>query len=396
MTVKIIRPSNLWTKAGKEKMHPFESRNAHFDRLVNTSGLKWLGQNTNHATPHPAVLEAIQRCLADEEFHIYAPPVGLEALRSGITADLGLPDQAALVFDGAVSALAHSCRVLLGPGDELITTDPTWNWPMVFAKSVGATVKQIPIYGDEYDYRLAPERLAAAIGPKTKVVYLVDPNNPLGSACTSAEMDAIVDAVRPSQAFLIHDCTYRHFAYDHTLAASRFPERTLTVYSFSKWLGLAGLRIGAMVTTPDLAERLAAAQPNILGSNILSQRAAIAGLQIKDEWFPGVLAQQRANQQLIKDAVDRLDNVRIPVFPSNGNFLVIECSGAGVRPEVLTACYQERGIMIRQGAYHTPNFGDRFVKVSTSVPAEWIEEFVELLPAMMDMARGRNEAVKLF
>ena len=377
-------------------MHPFEVRNAHFDRLVNTPGLKWLGQNTNHATPHPAVIEAVQRCLVDEEFHIYAPPLGLEALRSGIVGDLGLPDHAALVCDGAVAGLAHACRTLLEPGDELVTTDPTWNWPMVFAKSVGATVKQIPIYGEEYGYRLAPARLADAIGPKTKIVYLVDPNNPLGSACTAAEIDAIVEVIRPSRAVLIHDCTYRHFAYNHTLAATRFPERTLTVYSFSKWLGLAGLRIGAIVAAPALAERLTAAQPNVLGSNILSQRAAIAGLGIKAEWFPGVLANQRANQKLIKDAVDRLDNVRMPVFPSNGNFVVIECDAAGVRPEALTACYQERGIMIRQGAYHTPNFGHRFVKVSTSVPSAWVEEFVELLPEMLEKARGRNDDVNLF
>jgi histidinol-phosphate/aromatic aminotransferase/cobyric acid decarboxylase-like protein len=134
----------------------------------------------------------------------------------------------------------------------------------------------------------------------------------------------------------------------------------------------------------------------MLGSSILSQRAAIAGLAIKNEWFPDVLSNQRANQKLIHNVVDRLPGVEMPVFPSNGNFVVIECAAAGVRPEALTACYQERGIMIRQGAYHTPNFGDRFVKVSTSVPSAWIEEFVELLPAMLEAARGRNDPGKLF
>lgn len=377
-------------------MHAYEARNAHFDRLVNTPGLKWLGQNTNHAPPHPAVVEAVQRCMVDEEFHIYAPPLGLEALRAGIIADLALPDQVALVSDGAVAGLAHVCKTLLGPGDELITTDPTWNWPMVFARSVGATVKQIPIYGAEHDYRLDPKRLADAITPDTKIVYLVDPNNPLGTACTADEIEAIVAAIRPSNAVLIHDCTYRHFAHQHHLAAELMPERTLTVYSFSKWLGLAGLRVGAIVASPDMAEKLTVSQPNMLGSSILSQRAAIAGLAIKDEWFPGVLANTRANQRLIKDAVDRLPGLSMPVFPSNGNFIVIECAAAGVTPEALTACYQEHGIMIRQGSYHTPTFGDRFVKVSTSVPAPWVEEFVDLLPRMLEKARGRNDPGKLF
>ena len=377
-------------------MKPFEVRNAHFDRLVNTPDLRWMGQNTNHAKPHAAVIEAMERCIRDEEFHIYAPPAGLEELRQGIVSDLGLKDHAALVSDGAVSSLYHVCHTLLQPGDEFITTDPTWNWPMAFAGSVGATVKQIPIYGAEYGYRLAPERLAAAITPKTRVVYLVDPNNPLGTACTSAEIESIAAIAKAAGAYLIHDCTYRHFAHSHELAAKHYPDRTLTIYSFSKWLGLAGLRVGAVVADPDLIERLAGSPPNNLGSSILSQRAALAGLKIKSEWFPGVLTQQRANQKLINDAVTKIAGLEMPVYPSNGNFIVIECEKAGVKPEALVAAFQERKIMIRQGAYHTPTFGDRFIKVSTSVPSLWVEEFVALLPAMVERARGRNEPVKLF
>jgi len=377
-------------------MRSFEQRNAHFDRLVNTKGLRWLGQNTNHAPVHPAVVEAMQRCIAEEEFHIYGPPAGLEELREGIIADLGLPGLSALVSDGAVASLYHACHTLLSPGDEFITTDPTWNWPMAFARAVGATVKQIPIYGEEYGYRLAPERLAAAITPKTKLIYLVDPNNPLGTACTREEIAAIAAIARKAGAWLIHDCTYRHFAYDHTLAATLYPEKTITIYSFSKWLGLAGLRVGAIVAHPDLVERLAVAPPNNLGSSILSQRAAAAGIRVKAEWFPQVLELTRVNQKLIKDAVDRIDRLEMPVFPSSGNFVVIETQKAGVAPEALVAEYQKHNIMIRQGAYHTPNFGDRFVKVSTSVPAEWVEEFVALLPDLVERARGNNEQVKLF
>ena len=94
--------------------------------------------------------------------------------------------------------------------------------------------------------------------------------------------------------------------------------------------------------------------------------------------------------------MDRLPGLKMPVFPSNGNFLVIECSDTGVRPEALVACYQKGGFLIRQGAYHTPKFGDRFIKVSTSVPAAWVEEFAALLPQMLDQARGYNEETKLF
>lgn len=377
-------------------MQSFEVRNAHFDRLVNTPGLRWMGQNTNHGTPHPAVIAAMEKCIRDEEFHIYAPPAGLEALRQGVVEDLGLSGQCALISDGAVASLYHICHTLLAPGDEFITTDPTWNWPMAFARSVGASVTQIPIYGEEYGYRLAPERLKAAITPKTKVIYVVDPNNPLGTACTAQEIAEIAAVAREAGAYLIHDCTYRHFAYEHHLAAAVYPERTLTIYSFSKWLGLAGMRVGAVVSTPEIIARLADAPPNNLGSSILSQRAALAGLSIKAEWFPGILANQRANQKLIKDAVDRVPGLSMPVFPSNGNFVVVECGAAGIRPDALVAAFQKHDIMIRQGAYHTPTFGDRFIKISTTVPAAWVEEFVDLLPGLVEQVRGQNEAVKLF
>lgn len=377
-------------------MRPFDVRNAHFDKLVNTRGLRWLGQNTNHSKPHPAVVEAMVRCAQDEEFHIYAPPAGLEALRAGILDDLGLPSQSALVSDGAIESLYHVCHTLLRPGDEFITTDPTWNWPMAFAQAVGASVKQIPIYGSQHRYRLDPARLEEAIGPKTKVVYLVDPNNPLGTACTKPEIERIVAAVNRAGAYLIHDCTYRHFAYEHHLAAQLAPDRTITIYSFSKWLGLAGLRIGAVVAHPDVIERLAAAPPNNLGSSILSQRAAIAGLSIKDEWFPGVLTELRDNQALVKAAVDKISGLSVPVYPSNGNFLVIECGELGIRPEALVAAYNEHEIMIRQGGYHTPTFGEKFVKVSLSVPRAWAEEFANLLPAMVERARTSNKPAKVF
>ena len=377
-------------------MQSFEVRNAHFDRLVNTPGLRWMGQNTNHGTPHPAVIAAMEKCIRDEEFHIYAPPAGLEALRQGVVEDLGLSGQCALISDGAVASLYHICHTLLAPGDEFITTDPTWNWPMAFARSVGASVTQIPIYGEEYGYRLAPERLKAAITPKTKVIYVVDPNNPLGTACTAQEIAEIAAVAREAGAYLIHDCTYRHFAYEHHLAAAVYPERTLTIYSFSKWLGLAGMRVGAVVSTPEIIARLADAPPNNLGSSILSQRAALAGLSIKAEWFPGILANQRANQKLIKDAVDRVPGLSMPVFPSNGNFVVVECGAAGIRPDALVAAFQKHDIMIRQGAYHTPTFGDRFIKISTTVPTAWVEEFVDLLPGLVEQVRGQNEAVKLF
>jgi histidinol-phosphate/aromatic aminotransferase/cobyric acid decarboxylase-like protein len=109
-----------------------------------------------------------------------------------------------------------------------------------------------------------------------------------------------------------------------------------------------------------------------------------------------VLAELRANQGLVKAASDKVPGLCMPVHPSNGNFVIIECNALGIRPDALVGAYGERDIMIRQGAYHTPTFGDRFVKVSLSVPRGWAEEFAELLPSMIERARSRNEQTKAF
>lgn len=377
-------------------MSDFETRNRYFDRLSNTPGLRWMGQNTNHHPLPPAVLKAMHDSIDRDEFRAYAPPLGFEALRQGVVADLGLDGAIAMITDGGVEALYHICHTFLRAGDQFVTTDPGWKWPPAFARAIGAEVAEIPIYDAGQGYRLSAALLEAAVTDKTRVIYLVDPNNPLGTCIEEAEMVRIAAIARARGALLIHDCTYRHFADGHTLAARYYPEGTLTTYSFSKWLGAAGLRIGAAVGAPALIERLAAAPPNNLGSNVVSQRAALAGLQAKSEWFPDVQRTQRRNQAEIKKAAEAIPGFHLPVYPSNGNFLLIECVEAGIQPEALVAAMQEHRILIRQGSYHTPTFGHRFIKVSTTVPEAWVDEFCALLPRVAAEVRGRNTEVEVF
>ncbi|MGD1876810.1 MAG: pyridoxal phosphate-dependent aminotransferase [Kiloniellaceae bacterium] len=373
-----------------------EAKNAYFDRLFNDADLKWLGQNTNHVPLHPKVRQALHVAVDAEGFHGYAPPAGLETLRRAIVDDLDLPGARAVVTDGAVSALAMAVRAFCGPGRNMVTTDPGWKWPLLFARQAGAEITEIPIWGAEHAFRLSPERLAAAVDETTAVIYLVDPNNPLGICYTPEEIAAFCDIAREVGAVLIHDSTYRDFAKVHTPATRLYPEGALTVVSFSKWLGLAGLRIGALVGEPALLERAAAWSQAPLGANVIAQQAALAGLAVKAEWMAEVQPLQLANQARIKAVVDTLDGFSLPVYPSQGNFLVVECAEAGIRPEALVAEFGAHGIMIRQGSYHTPRFGDRFIKVSTTVPADWMEAFCALLPALAERARTRNEIPALF
>ncbi|MGX7706602.1 pyridoxal phosphate-dependent aminotransferase [Methylobacterium sp. Gmos1] len=370
---------------------PALTRNRYFDALSATPDLIWLGQNTNHVEAHPTVRAAMIRAIGENAFNAYAPPLGFESLRSAITADLGTPGAEALVTEGGVNALAMVCRARCRPGTTFVTTDPTWKWPCLFAEQAGATVIEIPIYDPACGYRLTPEALRANVDELTAIIYLVDPNNPLGIRYTRAEIEAFAGIARDCGALLVHDCTYRDFADDHYPALLADPENAVVSLSFSKWLGLAGLRIGALVASPALFEEMAARTTSVLGASVIAQRAAEAGLAVKPEWMAQVRRIDRANKAMIAEAAGRIEGLALPVFPSHGNFLVLETIGAGIRPEALVECYRRRGIMIRQGTYHTARFGDRFVKVSTSVPTPWVERFCDLLPALAEEARMLND-----
>lgn len=368
-------------------MRKFEERNAYFDRLCNTPGLLWLGQNTNHFDPHPSVRDAVIGALDSGEYHAYAPPVGFEELRELIRNDVGLEGASVMVTDGAVEALYNVCRNICKPGMEFVTTNPSWAWPMQFAERAGSKVVELPIYDARQNYKLTPAQLKAAVSERTGVIYLVDPNNPLGSCHTSDEIREFAEIAKSVGAYFIHDATYFHFADSFTPAYRFYPEKTIITYSFSKWLGLAGMRLGAVLASPELVEQFASAPPNNLGSNVLSQRAAIAGLKSKSEWFPEINRRQRRNQAAVAAAASRIPGLHIPVYPSQANLVVVETIAAEVKPEALVAAYQEEGVMIRQGTYHTKLFGHRFVKVSLTVPESWADRFCELLPAMVERAR---------
>lgn len=376
-------------------MEPYQLRNRHFESLFDNPELIWMGQNTNHLPTHPDVKRAMIAAIEAEEYHAYAPPTGMYELQRLILDDFGVDGADVLVTDGAIEGLYHACRHLIRPGDRMITTDPGWKWPTAFSRLSGAEVVALPIYEADQGYKLTPDQLARAVADGgARLIYLIDPLNPLGISYTADEIEAFARIARDADAYLIHDCTYRHFAEGHTLAYTYYPDRTITTYSFSKWLGLAGLRMGALMAVPPLIEHLSDGQPNSLGSNVVSQRAAIAGLKAKSEWFPEVQHVQRHNQAMIHEAVGPINGLDMPVYPSHGNFVVIDCSAVAISPATLCDLYLERNIMIRHAGYHTERYADRFIKVSTTVPTDQAVRFCAALPAVVAAALDRGDSTK--
>jgi aspartate/methionine/tyrosine aminotransferase len=345
-----------------------------FEALLDRPGLAWMGQNTTHLEPPPEVVEALLASTRRHEFQWYAPALGFGELRDLILADLGLPGRAVMITDGAVGGLHHICTALASGLSRLITTDPGWPWPGRFVALAGVPVTAVPVYSDQAGYRLRAAALEQVIEPRS-LIYLIDPLNPLGSSYGRDELAAIVALARANDAVIVHDCTYRHFADGHTLVAGLYPEGTLTTYSFSKWLGLAGLRIGAVAGDPELLDRLAATPSNPLGANIQAQRAAIAGLKVKEPWLRRLRATNRGNQRIVTEAVAASGLGRVLVQPSQGNFLAVDISDSGWTADQVCAALLDQDVFIRSGTYQSPGFGDRFVKVSTSVPPAWAERF---------------------
>ncbi|MFV0246107.1 MAG: pyridoxal phosphate-dependent aminotransferase [Qingshengfaniella sp.] len=368
-------------------------RNRYFDDLFNTPDLAWMGQNTNHIPAHPAVTAAMIASIEKGEFNAYAPPLGFEDLRAAMVTDLGVPGLEALVTEGGVNALSLICRARAKPGTTLVTTDPTWKWPCQFAEQQGAEVVQTPIYGPETGYRLTPDLLRQSIDDRCAIVYLVDPNNPLGVTYSADEITEFAAIARDVGALLVHDCTYRDFAESHTPAVAVDADNAICSLSFSKWLGLAGLRIGGLVGRAELIAELAAVSTSVLGGNVVAQRAAVAGLTVKDEWMKEVRRIDTANKVRLKDAAEAL-GMTVPVWPSHGNFIVIETNG--IRPEAIVEAARLDGVMIRQGAYHTEAFGDRFIKVSTTVPEAWAIKLATKLSDYVETAKGLTDVPALF
>ncbi len=368
----------------EQPLQPYQLRSNHFEELFANPDLIWMGQNTNHLPSHPDVKRAMVAAIENETYHAYAPPAGLAELRRLILDDFDVADADALITDGAIEGLYHACRHFIRPGDRMITTDPTWTWPGAFSRLSGAEVVGLPIYEAAQNYKLTADQLAAAVADGgARLIYIVDPLNPLGIRYTEAEIEAFATIARDAEAYLIHDCTYRHFADGHTLAYRYYPERTITTYSFSKWLGAAGMRIGALMARPSLLETLSNGQPNSLGSNVVSQLGAIAGLKTKNEWFPEVLRVSRHNQDLIHAAVQQVDELSMPIYPSHGNFVAIDSHAAGISPDALCDGFLRRGIMIRHAGYHTERYADRFIKVSTTVETHQAERFCDVLPTVV-------------
>lgn len=366
---------------------PFDAfRYAHEHRTE----IAWLSQNTNHLVPPAVVGDALAAAVRERRYEGYPYAPGAPDLRRLVLSDLGLdPSTGLIVSAGGTEALYMLTRALLGPGDEVVASDPSYLIIHKFVELCGARTRNLEIY--QPPFRLTSERVKEAITPKTKMILLIDPLNPLGSGYPKEEVRAIAEIAKDHHLYLLNDVTYRDFAEAPTLGATFAPESTLTVWSVSKNCGLAGLRLGGVAGPTELVQKVGRFNTNDLGVNVLAQAAATAALSTKATWFPKVKAQTRANQEKIRSVVAGVPGTSLPVFPSQANMFVIDLTKAEVTPEALQQeLLLKHGVFVRAGNYLSPQFGGRFVRLSFSNPPEDIDRFARSFPAAVEALRGHK------
>ena len=359
----------------REAPKGYNTVNDYFEALFLDKNLIWMGQNTNHLHNEDFIKDAMVKAVERKDYNTYPPPEGLSELKSLILKDLDLSDMDVVVTAGATTALYYCMSDLLGEEDNVITPDPGYLIIDNFAGRFAKEIRSIPIYNKECGYKLTPELVRKNMDDKTRLILLIDPLNPIGGAYTEEEIKEFAEIAKENNCFLLHDITYRDFARKHYLAANYAPDNTITVFSFSKIFGMAGVRIGALISTPEIMNSVREILIDDLGTNVMAQYGAIEALKSKPKWIDYVKDTTFNNQKIIKDVVDECEGVFILRYPSDANMMAIDLSGAGIDPKDMSDYLLERNVFTREGSYTSPRFGDRYLRVSFSIPPEEIEVF---------------------
>lgn len=384
----IKNPKKKFKKTERVPPEGYESSNDFFEDVFMDKDMIWMGQNTNHL--HGDIIaDAMASCVMEKEYSKYPPPEGFSELRQLILDDLNVKNCEVLLTAGATESLYLCMQALLESDDNVVLSDPGYFIIGDFANRFANEVRYVPIYNEECGYKLTPKLLRENMDENTKMVILIDPLNPLGSAYTEDELKEFAEIAIENDLYLLHDVTYKDFARQHFSAEDYAPGQTLTIYSFSKIFGMAGLRIGSVVSSKAIIDVIKNAVVNDLGVNIIAQYGAIAGLKSKDEWVDKIRDISFTNQKLIKEMVDEIDGVFLPVYPSDANMMAVDVSGAGINPKELSNYLFKRGIFAREGEYTSELFGDKYLRISFSIPTEEIEVFCEEFPKAIEALRQK-------
>jgi aspartate/methionine/tyrosine aminotransferase len=342
------------------------------------------------------------------DLYRYAPPAGDAALVEALVAKLragGLPfasPESVQITCGATHALSTSLRAILDPGDEILLLSPYWPLIRGIALSVSARPVDVPFSHVLLSQPGAdPEALLdARVGPRTRALYMCNPNNPDGKVYTHEELSAVARVAERHHLWVVADEAYEHFVYDgrkHVSIASLpgMAGRTLTVYTFSKSFAQAGLRVGYVCGPEDaVAAVRKMVNHTVYGVPRAMQRAALAALNGGE----GFLREARERYQAARDLA--LARVQAPcTSPQGGTYLFLDLSewiGAADGcalisldgPSVLERL-AEAGVLLAPGSSFGEGYGRWARLCFSAVPEPLLVEGIERLNRVLAAMASR-------
>jgi histidinol-phosphate aminotransferase len=300
-----------------------------------------LASNESPLPPFEATKQAVVAALDDLNRY---PDGACTDLRAALAAHYGREADELLVGSGSYELLMLLSDVLLAPGDEMVFADPSFSAYADIGLARGATLVPVPLREFAHDL----EAMARAIGEKTKMVIVNNPNNPTGTYVPAADIARLVERV-PPDVLVVLDEAYNEFvtAADSqgTLPLERAHPNVCVLRTFSKMYGLCGLRVGYGLCARDVKEAVdKVRQP--FNVNTLAQVAATEALKHQDE----VVERRRLNAEMRAYMVRRLAAMGRATVPSEANFMLVEVGD--ICPPDVGVCQRllELGAIVRDGA----------------------------------------------
>jgi histidinol-phosphate aminotransferase len=314
-----------------------------------------LASNENPLGPSPKAMEAIGRqigCL-----HRYPDGAG-HLLLNKLAAKLNVLPGQIVMGNGSDDILGLLSRALLQPGDEAIIPVPSFLMYLIVTQSAGAVPVQVPLR----DLGIDLTEIQRRVTPRTRLIFICNPNNPTGTMVTQNALAAFLEAL-PPEVVVVLDEAYIEFVRDPSCARGLTfldgDPTVVTLRTFSKIYGLAGLRVGYGVMPAPLAQLLNRIRMPF-NVNSLAQVAAVAALD-DTEFFEKTTA-------LIHDGLDflfaEIEKRGLRCFPTQTNFFLIDLQRDA---KVVFERFLRQGVIVRaMTAYGFPNY----IRINVGLPEE--------------------------
>lgn len=325
----------------------------------------------------------------------YSPSQGFLSLRrkiAGYYADFGMDysPEDIIVTTGASEAVLFSFITCMDPGDELITTEPTYANYLSFAAAAG--VRVVPITTRIEDgFALPPaERFEELITEKTRGILICNPNNPSGSLYSREEMEMLGDIVRRHGIFLFSDEVYREFVYDGMVFFSAghlkgVDENVVIFDSMSKRFSECGIRIGAVISkNRPVAEGFLKLAQARLSPPLLGQIVAEASFSAGHAYLDPVAEEYQHRRDVLIEGLQKIPGVR--VVKPQGAFYVIASLPVENAEDFCSWCltdFSDNGETVMMapasGFYITPGLGPSEVRIAYVLKSDDLRRATELL-----------------